>query len=195
LEGKVLAKKIAFLLVFMFVMIFASVIVSAGTETTTPEAGFTEDKIHLVIDDLENAYKDLFFGSELSTDVSIVNEITYKRSASIVHDKRFRFYTSGLEWIADDPLVMLLYVKKDGEYVPLNDVETGSNLIEKPHYLSATVDLPYIGLNKVNELRIIIFRKSDAANLIRNKNVLVTDLEITLREWNLIEKVRILLGV
>ena len=181
----------------IFVLLAASVIASAGTETTTPEAGFTEDEIHftdtsqeLSIDNLEEEYNELFFDPSSSSYVEIVDEIKYKRSANGIHNKRYRFYCSGLEWNQDDPLIMLMYIKKDGEYVPLNDVEIGSNLIEEPYYLETTVDLMYMGLNNVNDIRIIIFRKSDAANLIRNENVLITDLQISFRDWNLIEKVR-----
>lgn len=190
-----MAKRITFLLVFIFVTILASVTALAGTETTTPEAGFTEDKIHLTeplsIDDLERTYSELFFNPDTSSNVKIVDEIKYKRSASVVHNRRHRFYCSGQEWKKDDPLVMLMYIKKDGEYVPLNDVDTGINLTEQPYYLSTTVDLEYIGLNKVNDVRIIIFRKSDAGNLVKGGNVQIENLQISFRDWNFIEKVEI----
>ena len=85
---------------------------------------------------------------------------------------------------------MLMYIKIDGTYVPLNDVERNSNMTEEVCYLKTAVDLEYIGLNKVNEVRIIVFRKNDCDNLVLNENLQVTNLDITFRRCNLIERIQ-----
>ena len=60
---------------------------------------------------------------------------------------------------------MLMYIKVDDTYVPLKDIER-INITEEVCYLETTVDLNYIGANKVNKIRVIVFRKNDVENLI-----------------------------
>ncbi|NLM73028.1 MAG: hypothetical protein GX184_03225 [Clostridiaceae bacterium] len=193
-----MAKKLSFLLVFIFALIAASVTAfAAGTESTTPEAGFTEEKIQVeedyddFIEALEEKYKDIFFDENASSTAKIVEQIKYKRSASVIYSKRHVFNCRVSEAKYDDPVVLLMYIKIDGKYKPLEDVDSGDNYTIKPHHFSTKVDLEYIGANAVNEVRAILFRKSAADNLELNKNVQIVDFEIAVREWTLIEKANI----
>ena len=80
------------------------------------------------------------------------------------------------------PLVVMLYIKADDLYIPLicrggtNIIETGSVA-----FVSRT-DLLYLGSDRVNEVRIIAFRKEDADNLIPGVNVQISDKMITAKQ-------------
>ena len=102
---------------------------------------------------------------------------------------RHLFYGQINDFDIENPYIMLMYIKIDGTYVPLNDVKENTNMTEGVCYLKTAVDLEYIGLNKVNEVRIIIFRKNNADNLVMNENLQITNLDITFRRWNVIERV------
>lgn len=80
------------------------------------------------------------------------------------------------------PLVVMLYIKADELYIPLmcrgdtNIIETGSVA-----FVSRT-DLLYLGSDRVNEVRIIAFRKEDADNLIPGANMQISDKVITAKQ-------------
>lgn len=84
----------------------------------------------------------------------------------------------------NSPLIVMLYIKADGEYVPLlcwNGTNTEkSNIIEEvlPAFTYHT-NLLYLGLDKVNEVRIIAFRKNNAENLVLAENLQITDMGIS----------------
>lgn len=188
-----MAKKVVFLLVMMFVLLIASVTAfAAGTQSATPEASFTEDKTNVTevepevsISDLEAKYGDVFFGDVKSTKeiVPIIYERVYP------HELRHVFTGMALEIDkTTNPVIMLMYIKVDGVYVPLVDVNTGSNITQEPYCLKTTVDLNYLGSNKVNDIRIIVFRKKDIENLAIDQNLQITDLSISVRSWNLFDK-------
>lgn len=186
-----MAKKIAFLLVLLFVLALASVTAfAAGTDTTTPEAGFTQDKAdsQISIKDLEDKYGDIFFSADSKSDKAII-EVSYQRKSSTKYPLRHYFNGKVIDSVTgsaayENPVVMLMYIKKDGKYIPLCDVNTDKNYIERPFYLSSTVDLAYIGSNKVNEVRIIAFRKKDIDKLSLNENLQIIDFLITVRYWD-----------
>ncbi|HHU90380.1 MAG TPA: hypothetical protein GXZ22_04910 [Clostridiaceae bacterium] len=192
-----MAKKIAFLIVMIFVLLIASTTVfAAETDTETSNVGFTKDKATLAaadaekevsVSDLENKYGEVFFGEDTESDLEIVS-IDYGRDYP--HEMRHLFYGQTSDFDLENPYIMLMYIKIDGTYVPLNDVERNSNMTEEVCYLKTAVDLEYIGLNKVNEVRIIVFRKNDCDNLVLNENLQVTNLDITFRRWNLIERIQ-----
>jgi len=192
-----MAKKIVFWLVVIFVLLLATTTAfAAETNTETSNIGFTEDKTILAVADtgtevsvrdLERKYGDVFFGEDTESDLVLIS-IGYGRQYP--YEKRHVFYGQTDDFDVDDPFVMLMYIKIDGTYVPLNDVERKTNITEEVSYLTTAVDLEYIGLNKVNEVRIIIFRKKDIDNLILNENLQVTNLDISFRRWNLIERIK-----
>lgn len=193
-----MAKKVVFLLVVVLILLFASVTASAGTDSATPEASFTNDKAsieevipEISVVDLENKYGDIFFGDvksskEIVTIVSDKNGDVGKRIYP--YDLRYFFEVMALEVDVSNPVVMLMYIKEDSAYVPLIDVETGSNMTQEVYYLNTTVDLKYLGSNKVNEIRIIFFRKNDIDNLALDSNVQIMDINKSVRPWNLFEK-------
>ncbi len=188
-----MAKKVVFLLVMMFVLLIASVTAfAAGPQSATPEAGFTEDKANVAevapevsISDLEIKYADIFFGDVKSTKeiVPIIGERVYP------HELRHVFTGMALEIDkTTNPVIMLMYIKVDGIYVPLVDVNTGSHVTQEPYCLKTTVDLKYLGSNKVNDIRIIVFRKNDVEKLTADENLQITDLKISVRSWNLFDR-------
>jgi hypothetical protein len=194
--GIVMAKKIVFLLVMVFVLLVASVTVfAAETDQETTNVGFTEDKAAIAVAEADNAvsvnslekkYGNVFFAEDSESDLELVS-IDYGRDYP--HEMRHLFYGQINDFDIENPYIMLMYIKIDGTYVPLDDVERNTNMTEEVCYLKTAVDLEYIGLNKVNEVRIIIFRKNNADNLVMNENLQITNLDITFRRWNVIERV------
>lgn len=192
-----MAKKIVFLSVMIFVLLIASVTVfAAETDSETTEVGFTEDKAILEVEetdkgvsvsDLEEKYSEVFFADDSESDMDIVT-INYEREYP--HEMRHLFFGQTDDFDIENPYIMMMYIKEDGVYVPLNDIENDTNMTEEVCYLKTAVDLEYIGLNEVNEVRIIIFRKNDVDNLVLNENLQITNLDITFRRWNLIERVQ-----
>ena len=192
-----MAKRIAFLLIMMFILLLATVTsFAAETESTTPEAGFTEDEANrreeVSVSDLEKKYGDILFAENSESDKKII-VVGYERAISVENPLRHTF-TGAVDGSSSDianPVVMLMYIKVDGEYVPLLDIDTEKNMTDGVLVTNSTVDLKYLGSDKVNEVRVIAFRKSDAKKLQLNANVQITDLEITVRPLGLIEKVKI----
>ena len=187
-----MAKKLVFLLVIVFVLLIASVTVFATeTDVKASNVGFTEDKASLAaevsVSGLENKYGEVFFGENSESDLGLF-VINYGREYP--YRTRHTFTVHANKHDENNPYIMLMYIKVDNTYVPLNDVERNTNMTEEVCYLTTQVDLEYIGLNKVNEVRIIIFRKNDADNLVLNENLQITNLDITFRRWNLIERVQ-----
>lgn len=196
-----MAKKIIFLLVMIFVLLSVSVTVFAGTDSETDEVGFTDDKATFAeevvseadeesskgvsVNALEKEYNEVFFDDDSESNLEIVT-LMYGREYP--HEMRHLFYGQTNDFDITNPFIMLLYIKIDGTYVPLDDVERNNNITEGVCYLNTAVDLEYIGINKVNEVRAIIFRKNDAENLTLDENLQITNLEITFRRWNPVER-------
>ncbi len=195
-----MAKKLTFLLVFVTVLLLASVTAfAAGTDSSSPEIGFTEEKanagdksLEVSVSDLEGKY-DFFLDEKATSDKNYI-EIKYQREYSVVNDLRHTFTgsvtdTSTSAAISENPVIMLMYIKVDGKYVRLNDVTTGANVSEGSFLLpSSKVDLVYLGSGKVNDVRIIAFRKNDMEKLALNVNVQIYDTPITVPHWKLSEK-------
>jgi len=181
----------------MLVMLLASVTVLANnTETAAPESGFTKDETELEdsklsISKIEEKYSQIFFDENAESDKTII-DIKYERVCSVKYPLRHIFTGSivdseqGLS--LDNPIVMMMYIKSGGKYIPLVDVDTDSHATVEPFFVSSKVDLINLGTNKENHVRIIVFRKNDAGKLIPDKNLQITNLKISVREWNIIEK-------
>jgi len=195
--GIIMAKKVVFWLVIIFVLLVASTTVfAAETNLETSNIGFTEDKTILAVadddkevsvSDLEKKYSEVFFGENTESDLVLV-PIGYARQYP--YDMRHVFYGQTDDVDVNNPYIMLMYIKIEGTYVPLNDVERNTNMTEEISYLTTAVDLEYIGSNKVNEVRIIIFRKKDIDDLVLNKNLQVTNLDISFSRWKIIERIQ-----
>lgn len=80
------------------------------------------------------------------------------------------------------PLIVMLYIKADGVYIPLIG-RNGTNIIEADSvaFVSRT-DLLYLGSDKINEVRIIAFRKEDRENLVPGVNLQITNKLITAKK-------------
>ena len=192
-----MAKKIVFLLVAVFVLLIASVTAFAvETEAPSPEVGFTNDKADIIgettdaslnVDYLESKYEDVFFGDDSSTEDRYV-VVKYNRENTL-SGLRYNF-TGSLIDSSEGPVVLLMYIKVDGEYVPLNDIHTKTNMSEEI-FTCANVDLKYLGSDKVNEVRIIAFKAENADKLVVDENLQISNLNITADPWTLGEKVKI----
>ncbi len=190
-----MAKKIAFLMVLMSVLILASVTAFAtGTDSTAPKTGFTEEKANHEISVSELEEKNpVFFDEKATSDMNFVT-IKFQREYSAVSDLRYNFTASVIDTstssaINENPVVMLMYIKVDGKYTALNDITTGTNMSEGSYLLpSSKVDLMYLGSGKVNDVRIIAFRKKDMDNLVVNETLQIFDLPITAPHWKLYER-------
>lgn len=189
-----MAKKITFLLVMLFVLLIATVTAFAAEDgSLAPEAGFTQDKAILSksgisVSALNSKYEDVFFadGVESSKGKELV-PIGYTRVYP--YNMRHLFFAPIDDFDMDNPYIMLLYIKIDDVYVPLNDIEKKTNITEEVCYLNTTVDLYYLGANKVNKVRAIVFRKNDAENLVLDKNLQITNLNVSFSRWNPVERV------
>ncbi len=96
---------------------------------------------------------------------------------------------------ADDTIIVLLYIKRDGMFVPLETVDAkvnkDTNLIETPKLLYAKIKLDNLGTDKVNELRIIAFHRSQMSKLDLKKNLQITDLKVVARTYTVMDRLRI----
>ena len=145
-----MAKKVFFFLAIMLILLTASVnVFAAETDALEPEASLTNDKGEIIISSLEEKYSEVFF----SEDAQSANEfVSIGYSRVFPYEMRHLFVTPVLEdFDVDNPYIMLMYIKVDDTYVPLKDIERESNITEEVCYLETTVDLNYIGANKVNE--------------------------------------------
>lgn len=191
-----MAKKVTFLLVMVFVLLIASVTAfAAGTDSTTPKSGFTEDKARLKetvpevsVSDLEVKYGEIFFGNVKSSKEIVFIQCDNREYG---HELRRLFTGQATDSVTDNnnPVIMLMYIKVDGVYVPLIDVNTRTNMTQELCYLKTVVDLKYLGTNKVNEVRAIAFRKNNVDKLALDENLQITDLSITFGPWDPIKKV------
>ncbi|MGI6049823.1 MAG: hypothetical protein ACOYEI_03175 [Acetivibrionales bacterium] len=182
-----MAKKVFFFLAIMLILLTASVnVFAAETDALEPEASLTNDKGEIIISSLEEKYSEVFFSEDAQSANELVS-IGYSRV--FPYEMRHLFVTPVLEdFDVDNPYIMLMYIKVDDTYVPLKDIERESNITEEVCYLETTVDLNYIGANKVNKIRVIVFRKNDVENLILDENLQITNLDITFSRWNIIER-------
>jgi len=201
LEEFFMAKKMIFLLVLVFALFLTTVTaLAAGTDSATPETGFTEDKAdkaeakqEINIVDLEVKYRDIFFGNA-SSGKEIISLAKDKKGdiGQRVYPYELRFFFEALVQEVDpaNPVIMLMYIKVDGDYVPLIDVDRGTNMTQEVYYLSTTVDLKYMkSSKKANEIRIIAFRKNDIDKLALDDNLQIVDISKTVSPWNIFEKV------
>lgn len=94
-----------------------------------------------------------------------------------------------------DPIIVLLYIKRDGNFVPLETVDAkvnkDINVVETPKLLYAKIKLDNLGTDKVNELRIIAFHRSQMNKLDLKKNLQITDLKVVARTYTVMDRLRI----
>jgi hypothetical protein len=192
--GIVMAKKITFLLVLLLVLLGASVTAfAAGTESTTPAADNVEANTlaEVSISDVEAIYGDVFLDVSSKSDTKVI-KVVYERVYNLENPLRYTFTGSAADKSTDmkNPIIMMMYIKVDGKYIPLCDIDTGDNITKGLIITNSKVDLKYLGVNKVNEIRIVAYRKSEAGRLQLNNNLQITDMDITVSPWKLVEKIK-----
>ena len=194
-----MAKKITFLLVLLLGLIFASISAYATTDTgtTAPDTGLTNEATGSAPSrtstteekeeeeesiDYEQCVTEFLDPDVEATDSFLVN-IKWNQKDP-VNNPLLYVLTGTIKQDSESgsPLVVMLYIKADDLYIPLicrggtNIIETGSVA-----FVSRT-DLLYLGSDRVNEVRIIAFRKEDADNLIPGVNVQISDKMITAKQ-------------
>jgi len=148
-------------------------------------------------------YSDLFFNKEISSKENFI--MTVAANKDVLADDPLRFILSGsvridennqiTSDIENNSIIILLFIKRDGVFEPLLTVDAkqfkDTNLTETTRLLYAKVLLDNLGNDKVNEIRMIAFRKADVNALEIDKNLQVTDLKVVARTYTVMERVRV----
>jgi hypothetical protein len=196
-----MAKKVVFLLVFMMMLALASVTAfAAGTNET--EAGLTQDETVAITVvnpeekkiNYEEEYADLFFNPDLVSEESFLLDVVYKRDFSTNSQLRYKFTGTVVDGSVDSTVVMMMYIKVDGEYRPLYCVDTKqgelTNAVEGTFVFYTKAELLNLGSDKVNEVRFVIFKKGEE-KLELGVNLQITDMLIVVKNLTPIERVKI----
>lgn len=206
-----MAKKVIFLLVLLMGLAFASVTAHATTDTgtTAPGTSLTKDNTSsLNIPGTIEAY----ISNDVSSQTASVSEAGEKEDAIDYEQYVSQFLDSettdnflvNIKWNQKDPVnnplhyvltgtvkqdsegsgpvIVMLFIKADDVYIPLV-CSNGTNVIEVGGVAFVTrTDLLYLGSDRVNEIRIIAFRKEHAENLVPGVNLQITDKLITAKK-------------
>jgi hypothetical protein len=204
-----MTKRFVFLLVLLLVLMASTVTVLAAdsdpakkveTEIKAPAditspggvAYFTENN------------SDLFFNQDINSEASYLLTVAAVRDLKANDPLRFvltgsvqQLESEGDEILPeiDDTLIVLLYIKRDGKFAPLDTVDAkvnkDTNLVETPKLLYAKIKLDNLGTDKVNELRIIAFHRSQMNKLDLKKNLQITDIKVVARTYTVMDRMRI----
>lgn len=200
-------KRFAFLLVMLLVLMTSTLTALAGgTDDASVPAG-TEER---VVPDITTPggiayyakkYDKVFFNEDKTSAEDFLVTVTASRDLRAVDPLRYLLTGSvirsdtSLSLTAEDNVLLLLYIKRDGGYVPLQTIDAkihkDMNLVETPKLVYAKVLLDNLGNDKVNELRIIAFRKSDIESLKLDENLQITDMKVVARTGSVIDRLRI----
>jgi len=212
-------KRFVFLLVLLLV-VMGSTLTALAENTETPLGGVISEKIVTSeknippekiipsditspggIDYFTDKFADLFFDQDKASEQNFLISVAANRDLKANDPLRFILngsvrLDSDIEKEADDTVIVLLYIKRDGKFVPLNTVDAkinkDTNLVETPLLLYAKVKLDNLGNDKVNELRVIAFCKSQLkGKLEMDKNVQITDMKVVARTYTVMDRVRI----
>lgn len=150
---------------------------------------------------LTRKYESVFFDSAKSSGAEFLVTIAASREPRTQDLLRFVITGSVLrseensEPKADDPMMILLYIRRGGRFEPLLTLESrslrDSNIIETQNIINAKVRLDNLGNDKVNELRVIAFRKSQVEDLVLGDNLQITDKRVVARNMSVVERIRI----
>lgn len=205
-----MAKKITFLLVLLVGLLLASVSAYAATDTgtTAPDTSLTKDNVSssgaIQVKKIANVRTEASAGQgsrsseEKSNYEQYVSQFMEKdaektdnflvnikwNQSDPVNDPLHYVLTGTVKQDSDSssPLIVLLYIKADDVYIPLI-CSNGTNVIEAGSVAFVShADLLYLGSDKVNEVRILAFRKADAENLTPGVNLQITDKQITAKK-------------
>ena len=125
--------------------------------------------------------------------------LTVAASRDLKANDPLRFVLTGsvqqVEPKEDETLIVLLYIKRDGKFVPLETIDAkvnkDTNLVETPKLLYAKIKLDNLGTDKVNELRVIAFHRSQMKKLDLDKTLQITDLKVVARTYTVMDRMRI----
>jgi len=200
-------KRFVFLLVMLLVLMGSTLTALAGgTEGTTVPAGAEERVVPDIttpggITYYAKKYEKLFFNEDKTSEEDFLVTVTASRDLRAIDPLRYLLTGSvnstdtSVSATAENNVMMLLYIKRDGEYVPLETIDAklhkDMNLVETPKLVYAKVLLDNLGNEKVNELRIIAFRKSDVDSLKLDENLQITDMKVVARTGTVIDRLRI----
>ncbi len=205
-----MTKRFIFLLVLVLVMIASALTAFAGNEV--PSMGLslvTEDKAPPTITTpggiayYEEKNAALFFDPDNASEEEFLVTMSSRRDTRAVDPLRYLLTGSVLrapgETVdsSEDTVILLLYIKRDGEYVPLATIDAklhaDTNMVESPLLFYTKVMLDNLGNDKVNELRIIAFRRTDADQLELGKTLQITDMKVVART-SVFDRLRIDMG-
>lgn len=194
-----MTKRLVFWLVLVCLLASSVIMASATTDTVLPL--LTTDKnvsTTLNTEELEEKYGEVFFGKETTAVESIIVEMKWMRDLSIAEPLAHVLSGSPADKNGvsiKDPYVMLMYIKSGDKFIPLMNTdsleESPTNLVEGSFMLYAKVKLLNLGKDVQNDVRFIVFKKSDAQNLVLGKNLQVTDLSIVVRNYTFVERVKV----
>lgn len=140
---------------------------------------------------------DLLFDQDINSEENFL--LTVAASRDLKANDPLRFVLTGsvqqVEPEEDDTLIALLYIKRDGKFVPLETVDAkvnkDTNLVETPKLLYAKIKLDNLGTDKVNELRVIAFHRSQMKKLDLDKTLQITDIKVVARTYTVMDRMRI----
>ncbi len=206
-----MTKRFVFLLVLLLVLLTSTVTVLAFDTNPPPAAAkvaYTEVKVPDItspggVTYYTNKNASLFFNQDnqskenflvcvsANRDLKTNDLLRYTLSGSIKTDENAADATED----SNDPLIVLLYIKIDGAYEPLNTIDAktykDTNMLETNRLIYAKVLLQNLGNEKVNQLRMIAFRKSQLNQLELDKNLQITDLKVVARTYAVMDRARI----
>ncbi len=196
-----MTKRFVFLLVLLLALMASTVTASANAYPQ--QEGVTEDEIRLDFTapgrmmQYETLYKEEFFGEQLSNGKDFQVTLSARREVLAADPLRFILsgYVGQMDGNATETVVVLLYIKRDGVFVPLKIIDgqetREAHLLETPTLLYAKARLDNLGNDKVNDLRIVAFRRSDVDRLELNENLQVTDIQVVARSFTVMDRLRL----
>ena len=191
-----MTKRFVFLLVLVLVLMASTVTALAGnevptvdrvTEVNTPPAITSPGGISYYA----KQNKDVFFDPDTASDTEFLVTLSATRETRAIDPLRYILTGSVLRapgetvTTAEDTVMLLLYIRREGEFVPLTTIDArlhaDTNMVETPLLVYSKVMLDNLGSDKVNEVRVIAFRKTDADNLVLGETLQITDMKIVAR--------------
>ena len=203
-----MTKRFVFLLVLVLVLMASTLTALAGNEVPSVDR-VTEEKAPPAITSPGGiAYyakqnKDVFFDPDTTSDADFLVTLSATRDTRAIDPLRYILTGSVLRapgetvTTAEDTVILLLYIKREGEFVPLITIDArlhaDTNMVETPLLVYSKVMLDNLGNDKVNEVRVIAFRKTDADDLALGKTLQISDMKIVART-TVLDRLRISMG-
>ena len=191
-----MTKRFVFLLVLVLVLMASTLTALAGNEVPSVDL-VTEEKAPPAITSPGGiAYyakqnEDVFFDPDTTSDSDFLVTLSTTRDTRAIDPLRYILTGSVLRAPGEtvttsaDTVILLLYIKREGEFVPLTTIDArlhaDTNMVETPLLVYSKVMLDNLGNDKVNEVRVIAFRKTDADDLALGKTLQITDMKIVAR--------------